>query len=118
MNKDNSGFIYLASPYSHPEESVRDFRVEQVFLAAAELLNDGIIVFSPIIHTYQLEQRIDPELAQDHSFWMRMDIAVLKHAARLVVLRLPGWEQSKGVAEEIAVAHACHIPVSFYEVGQ
>ena len=42
--------IYLASPYSHHNASVRKLRFETVCMAAAELMEQGDIVFSPISH--------------------------------------------------------------------
>jgi hypothetical protein len=112
---DNTGLIYLAQPYSHPDERVRALRTELGFVMTARLMNSGYTVFSPIVHTHLLESRLRRELAEDHDFWMKQDIAILRHCAELVVLTLPGWEESKGVAEEIAVAQACGIPITYME---
>jgi hypothetical protein len=117
MKNKQSGFTYLACPYSHPEQEVRDWRVQQVLKATANLMNDGWLVFSPIGHTYQLEPLLKPELGQSHDFWMKQDIALLRHASSLTVLMLPGWLQSTGVDEEIHIAKMCNIPI-FYISGE
>lgn len=114
---DHDGFTYLAAPYSHPDQAVRDWRVSQILIATANLLNKGELVFSPIGHTYELERLVKPELSNDHSFWMRLDITVLRHAHSLTVLTLPGWTESRGVRQEIALAKACGMPVRYIDVN-
>jgi hypothetical protein len=114
MSTDN-GYIYLAQPYSSPDPEIIAFRVAEGFKATAKLMNEGHIVFAPIVHTHELGQHVDPELSKQHDFWMRQDIAILRHATELRVLMLPGWEESKGVAQEILVAEICMIPVTFME---
>jgi hypothetical protein len=112
----DTGFIYLAQPYSSPDPDVVAYRVEQAFKATAKLMGEGELVFSPIVHTHELGKYIDPALAAQHAFWMKQDIVILRHAAELRVLVLPGWQQSKGVAQEILVAEMCQIPITFMEV--
>ena len=49
----------------------------------------------------------------DHDFWMGQDLPLVPHAKELVVLMLPGWEASKGVAREREAARAANIPVRY-----
>ena len=46
---------------------------------------------------------------------MRQDLAILQAAERLVVLRLPGWERSRGIAREIQEATRLSIPVEYMD---
>lgn len=109
----NHGFIYLAQPYSTNDPEVMAYRVEQAFKATAKLMGEGWRVFSPIVHTHELGKFVSPETAAKHDFWMEQDIALLRHAAHMVILDLPGWKESKGVAQEITVAELCQIPITF-----
>lgn len=109
-----NGFIYLASPYSHEDESLRKFRVSEVQKYAAQLMGAGHNVFCPIAHTYPLEGLIEDA---HHEFWMKQDLALLQYAEVLVVLMLPGWRESKGVQEEIRYAFDHDIPVVYRSVG-
>jgi hypothetical protein len=111
----DTGFIYLAQPYSSPDPAVIEYRVEHCFKATAKLMSEGRIVFSPIVHTHELGKWIPERLASQHEFWMKQDIAILRHASILVILQLPGWDVSKGVAQEIMVAELCQIPITFME---
>lgn len=72
-------------------------------------------VFSPIAHSHPIEQHFDEGGVEGHDFWLRQDFAVLDRCSKLVVLTLPGWEQSRGVAAEIARAHELGIPLEFME---
>lgn len=113
MDTKINGLWYLASPFSHAEAGVRAWRVEQNFLTMGKLLNAGYRVFSPLVHTYQLESRIAPELAHKHSFWMDQDIALLRHCDGMFILTLDGWVQSKGVNQELKVARSIMIPIVY-----
>ena len=110
-----NGFIYLAQPYSSPDEATILYRVEQAFKATAKLMDEGNLVFSPIVHTHELGKYINPDLAIKHEFWMEQDIAILRHAAELRILMLEGWQHSKGLAQEVLLAETCQIPITFME---
>ncbi len=100
--------IYLCSPYSDPDATVRQQRFEAACRAAAALLRAGIPVFSPIAHSVPIARYGLPTTWQ---FWRWVDLEYLRHCDALVVLRLPGWEQSIGVQAELALARAQRIPV-------
>ena len=108
-----SEFVYLASPYTHAEESVREDRYRAVVKKAAELMEQGYSVFSPIAHTHEIGLLLRRPV--DHDFWMLQDVAILRHCAKVSVLMLPGWMESKGVAQEIRLARDMNIPVEYVE---
>src|SRR3989304_2585313 len=102
-------FIYLASPYSDPDANRMHKRYLIVKQVVAELIAEGIIIYSPILHFHQLA--LDHELPKDNKFWQRHNMAMLRAASNLCVLRLPEWQASKGCALEIAFAEAQGIPI-------
>jgi nucleoside 2-deoxyribosyltransferase len=105
------GFIYLASPYSHPDPEVRHQRFEAVNRAAANLMRQGYVVFSPISHSHIIAR--DHDLPTDWEFWERIDIEFVKKCDRLFVLMIDGWDKSHGVRAERTLAHSLGIPVEF-----
>lgn len=111
-NQIDTMLIYLAAPYTHDDTKVRLSRVSKVKKATVKLFNSGFTVFSPISYTHQFEKLIAPRL-RTHGFWMRQDIAVLRHCNVVAVLTLDGWELSRGVAEEIQLAKELHIPIVY-----
>lgn len=100
--------IYLASPYSHPDAVVRQKRFDAACRAAAALLRVGFPVFSPIAHSHPIAQHGVPSTWE---FWRHVDHHYLRQCRAVVVLRLPGWEQSVGVRAEIELARRWGIPV-------
>jgi len=104
-------YTYLASPYSHSDPQVREWRFGVVTRVAGALMATGEAVFCPITHSHTIDQACG--LPSTHDFWMEMDIPILRHAARVKVLMLPGWENSKGIAQEVETAVANLIPVEY-----
>ena len=95
-------WTYLASPYSHPDPLVREERFRLACKAAAMLMQRGEIVFCPIAHSHPIELAMRAQ--GDHAFWQRQDQPFLEFSSRFALLRIDGWETSKGVAYELAWA--------------
>lgn len=110
-------FIYLASPYSvgKPDPRYLEWRVQEVRRAAAKLMSGGHTVFSPIAHCHEISNHMAEALRFNHDFWMNQDLAILRHCEKLVILMLPMWEKSEGIAREIAAAKSMNIPVETME---
>ena len=104
--------IYLASPYSDPDPAVRQARFEAVCREAARLIEQGIVVFSPIAHSHPIciHGGLDPD---DLGLWMGFDGWFLRAAGEVCVLMLAGWLESKGVAAEVRMAKALRKPVTY-----
>ncbi len=99
--------IYLASPYASDSAAVREARLEAVRFVCGKLVNDGRIVMSPMVYTGELAIRgFHPPQG-----WYAFDLQFLARSDELLVLQLPGWEQSKGVLVEIAAAQTKGIPI-------
>lgn len=96
---DLTRLTYLASPYSRfPGGHVKAF--EETARLAAKLLREGMRIFSPITHCHPiaLYGDIDP---LDHDIWLPFDEAMMDACEYLLVARMPGWQDSKGIAHEI-----------------
>lgn len=107
--------VYLASPYSHPSPLVKAQRFEAVCRVAGRLMKKGVCVFSPIAHSHPIEQHFEDGSPEGHDFWLRQDFAILERASKLMVLKLDGWEASRGVAAEIEFARVNSIPFEFID---
>lgn len=104
--------IYLASPYTHPDYRVRQWRFRQACRAAADLLRAGVSVFSPIAHSHPIACCGVPT---NWEFWSKVDREYLTRCDVLAVLTLPGWRESVGVQAEMKLAVELHLPVVFVE---
>jgi len=98
------GYIYLASPYSHASARIRCERYWAALQKAADIMATGQSVFCPIAHSHPISEHVASPLAHSFDFWMRMDLPLLYKAEALWVYQLDGWEESKGVAKEVAEA--------------
>ena len=111
--------VYIASPYSHKDKYIRMTRVIQVDAKAADLMEQGYLVFSPLSHSHGISEHanVDP---MDHDFWLRQDLWVLDMCDELHILCLSGWQDSKGIAVEIARAkeNGMKIVHHYYIKGQ
>lgn len=103
-------FTYLLCPYSHPDPTVREYRFKKANEAAAKLMSEGHIVFSPISHSHPIAVtgKID---ALDCGFWLDQDLEFMRFSKLCVVLELPGWGKSKGIKKELVEADRQYIPV-------
>mgnify|MGYP001169992247 CR=1 FL=1 len=108
-----SGFAYLASPYSHDDEEVRIKRYMKVIEVAGSLMKAGEVIFCPIAHSCAIEHHGMAGQRMDGSFWKNQDVPILRHAEKLYVLMLPGWEVSKGIKWEIETAEMLNIPIVY-----
>ena len=102
--------IYVACPYFHKSQDVMSARFEAVNAFCAELMREGLLIFSPISHTHPIAQY---GLPKGWDFWKAYDQVYLDMCAGAIVLRLGGWENSTGVAAEIAEMNLQRKPVVY-----
>lgn len=94
--------IYLATPYSHPDKSIRESRFHAVNAVAAQLMRAGHHVYSPISHSHPIAEA--GELPKDWKFWEEYDRTFIEWCDELHVYRADGLEESVGVQAEIKIA--------------
>ena len=99
MTNQKHRLIYLASPYTHENKNITEWRVRAVTAATAELINKGYCVFSPIVYTHELA-KVMPDSHDTHDNWIAIDKWFMDMCAILGVLTLPGWELSVGIGIE------------------
>lgn len=104
--------VYLASPYAHSDKDVCKSRYWAAVKALAEAMQgQKVTVFSPIAHNHPSAVRFD--LPKDWAFWRAVDFPFLEMCDMLVVLELEGWEDSRGINDEIIHAQELGIPVEY-----
>lgn len=105
------GFTYLGSPYSlYPDH---DEAAEIVAAAAAGLMAQGLVVYSPITHGHYVSQQGD--LPTSWEFWKAQCQPLIDAAAALAVLKMDGWGQSVGLQYEIGEFRRAGKPVVFLD---
>lgn len=105
--------IYLAGPYSHESSVIKNNRFEKLTDVAAQLMNEGNIVYSPITHSHPIA--IKHSLPGDWGYWQASCEAMLSRCDKMVIVKMEGWEKSVGLAGEIEIANALGIPIEYYK---
>ena len=101
--------IYLACPYTHQDKHIEAQRFWKANEKAAELLNQGHIIFSPISHSHPIH--LAGQLPGDYAFWKAQAEAFVPWCDEMWIYCLPGWEESKGIKEETDLASAIGKPI-------
>lgn len=112
MKLQSDSIIYLASPYSDDDPGVKEFRFDAACIAAATLMRMGLIIFSPIAHTHPIARH---GLPGDWGFWNNFDLAFLRICHSMIVLQLPGWDQSVGVKAEVGLIDEMGKPIVYLD---
>lgn len=106
--------IYLATAYSHEDPLTMYERYVQAVYIQGNLLRQGKHVYCPIAHTHHAAGLVD--LPTDWQFWQSHCELMLSKCNRLLVAKMDGWEQSKGVQAEIEYAKKIGMPVEYLDV--
>jgi hypothetical protein len=107
-------YIYLASPYSHKDETVQRKRWEAVMNACAYLApRERQAIYSPIAH-WGLIAKLH-SLPTDHEYWQYQNYAMIVSCTAVWVLKLVGWTDSDGVASEVRFATTLGKPVLYLD---
>jgi hypothetical protein len=106
--------IYLATPYSHPDPLIREERFRLASITAGYLMQQGLIVFSPIAHTHPIASLCSLPLGWE--YWHKFDIEFITLCEKLIVVKMIGWEESHGIREEIKIAESLNKPFEYMEV--
>ena len=114
--------IYLASPWWHEDEQIREARHEIVTRRAGKLMQDGYVVFSPITHSVPIAEAITsidehkPDGKYGHDFWLDQDSYFLQWCDEMWVLKQEGWIESFGVNWEIDFITKLNKPIRYIHV--
>jgi hypothetical protein len=109
----SAGYIYLCSPYSHPNAFVREMRYLRTMEELTFMLKGGLHVYSPIVHCHELAKVSD--MPKDAEFWKAYNFTMIAGAEYVNVLMLDGWQTSVGIAGEVEEAKRLNIPVAYFE---
>lgn len=113
--KKTMKLIYVASPYSHESKAVEEVR----YLATCDFIverlsrDPSVTYFSPIVYAHQLIKQ-NPHLGTTADDWVEYNWNIFHQCDEVALLRLDGWEESKGVTMELEWAYQASIPVKYW----
>lgn len=109
--------IYLAAPYSAPHAAcpsfIEDLRYRETLYTSALLTSRGHFVCTPTVLGHVVDQatREANWPSPSHEWWLCWSQELLAACDALWVLCLDGWQDSKGIAREIAWAKEQDLPI-------
>lgn len=106
-------FWYLATPYTKFPGG-RERAYEEACKVAAALVLAGWKVFCPIAHAHPLDT-VGKLGDQTHDFWTDLDRPFMDAAEGLLVVKMDGWDTSRGVLEEIDIFTKAGKPTIYME---
>lgn len=103
--------VYLGSPYTKYRTGL-DAAFRDVAAIAAQMLHEGVRVYSPIAHTHPIaiHGNLDP---RNHDIWLPFDQAMMDAADAMCIADMDGWRESYGVQYEIDYFRRQGKPVYF-----
>lgn len=106
--------IYLASPFTHPSPVVREQRIAAVRdFTAHLLLQRKICVFSPVLYTASI-----PDAPIPFEAWTHLNDEMIRRCDIFGILDIEGWEESRGIKHEMAIALAFGKPVQMFSYAR
>lgn len=115
LKLDRNKLYYLASPYSHKSEIVRTFRKLLVDAVGSKFVEKGFHVFGPITES-ACYSRLSDSIDGEWDFWARHDLLMIDKCDALIVLKIKGWNLSKGVDAETEYAIMKNMPIHYLEL--
>jgi hypothetical protein len=103
--------IYVASPYSHRDPAIREHRFQMVEKYIVSELRQKMVAFSPIVYAHKMA--VEFGLPTDAEYWKGFNNSIMRRCDSIVILRLKGWDRSKGVEYERQLAEELHMPVNY-----
>lgn len=111
IKEPSSKLIYIASPYSNVIDEVRVENYRIVSELTAKMAAEGHVVFSPITYGHHLTHF--RHMPTDWLFWMNFCLTFLAKCDEMIVYKIPGWDFSTGVREEIKFCEQNSIPITY-----
>jgi len=106
-------YEYLAIPYTHEDEKVREYRAKIADTIFAAMMLGGRLIYSPISSSHHIAVNYD--LPNLWNYWERLDKCFIAHCKRVIVVTLDGWKESVGVTAEIEYAKELGIPIEYID---
>lgn len=113
--------LYICSVYSRfakgnteKELALREKRYQYTAKRVGEIMNQGTLgVFSPIVHCHLPANLVG--MPKDYNFYKDNDRHMITKSDAVVVLKMPLWDESEGITDEVKFAKSLNKPIIYLE---
>lgn len=106
--------IYVSSPYSAISDKEALMRCIARESGEYMIANPGEYAVTGLVGHYSVVEV--PGLGTDYVFWQDFCEMLISKSDKVLVLMIPGWQESTGVRGEIEYATALGLPIEYKEV--
>lgn len=107
--------VFLSCPYSSDDPAEVEYRVLHAEKAIVDLAENGVVAYSTIVTWPPLAKKY--RLPFTYDFWRDHCIKMIDSAEKVIVLCIPGWEESIGVQDEIKIARKLGKEIVYHSPG-
>lgn len=101
-------YWYMATPYRRYPGGL-DAAAVRAAEFAAQLIDRGVNVYSPIVHSHEIARFTKLSPMDDR--WLEIEMAFMRPAKGLIVIKMSCWDTSTGIASERAWFKAMRRPI-------
>lgn len=115
----NMDLAYAGAPYTAlnadgtEDKAMIAERMRVFMMCLASLTRRGIKVCSPLL--MDGVRKHDADIPGDWKYWGDYSTVMLEKCNVLIIIKIPGWDKSSGVAGEIQIAKVNRIPVIYID---
>ena len=99
--KTRKEMVYVAAPFWHENEAVRNYRRRKAVEYSERLFHKGVPFYSPLLYSERFKEKKASE-----GYWVEHGLRMVDVCDVMHVLCLEGWEDSGGIKGEIEKAEA------------
>ena len=103
--------IYIAIPYSSVDK-IKSFEMSN--RVAADQYKKGNIVYAPISHSHPIA--VQESLPGTFIFWSKIDKEFIWWCDYMIVIKMDGWKESRGVQKEIEYCRSLKKAIVYLDV--
>ncbi len=110
--------IYVGTPYTASCPATMRYRGEISMAYASRLFEQGRLAISPIGMSEYKVPRLSYKVEPDWATWGDLCIKLLSACDEMHIIKLAGWQDSVGLAEEINYCKANSKPIVHIELDE
>ena len=99
MSSHKNKMVYVAVPFWHENQEVRNYRRQKAIEYSEKLFNKNIPFYSPLLYSERFKEKKASE-----GYWVKHGLRMVDVCDEMHVLCLDGWEESSGISGEVARA--------------